>query len=111
MVKQVTLDEESKTFWKTSTEQSRKQRYVNFVDGQEQELEIKDWNIRMYDSGWGDKPAINCVDGRILKVESVRLRFELQKYVGKHVSISITRNESVPNPLNTWYEAVLIQEH
>jgi hypothetical protein len=107
--KQSNLNEDSEKFWGKGTKKATG-RFVNFVDGQPVTIEISDWNVRKIDTNWGKKPALNTVDGRILKIESLRLRWEIEQYVSKHVKLEITRFDSIPNPLNTWYDVKLIEE-
>lgn len=109
--KQSVLDPKSKKFWSAASEKTKKHRYVNFIDGQPIVVEIKNWNILMYDTAWGKKPAITCESGKILKVESIRLKWELEPFATKHVDLEITRFDSQPNPLNTYYQVKLLQEY
>lgn len=94
------LNDKSKKFWKNV---STRGRFVSFTDGVPVEVRISDWNMQEVDSDWGKKPAIRTHDGRYLKLESNRLKFELSIFVGKDVTLSITRNDSEPNARNTWY--------
>lgn len=108
--KHTNLNEESKKFWGQGSKDA-KGRFVNFVDGQPTIVRINDWNIRKVDTNWGKKPAINTEDNRILKIESIRLRWEIEQFVDRDVTLEITRNDSIPNPLNTWYDVKLLEEH
>ncbi len=101
------LDAKSKKLWGLAGEKSKKHRYINFEDDVLQTVEIKDWNIHLYDTPWGKKPAVTCECGRLLKVESQRLMWELEEFVTKHVKLDITRHDSKPNSQNTWYEVSL----
>lgn len=101
--KQSTLTTESKAFWKTVSERSTKGRFVQFVDTEEQEVSISNWNTQLVDSQFGKKPVITLDDGRYLKVESKRLCAELEEYVNEKVKLVITRYDSKPVSSNTWY--------
>jgi hypothetical protein len=104
---QTELNEESKKFWK---EIKGTGRYVKFIDGGPICVRINDWNIRKANTDYGKKPYINTEDGRILKVESLRLQNELNEFVGRDVELEITRFDSIPNPLNTYYIVNLLNE-
>lgn len=104
---QTELSDESKKFWK---EIKGTGRFVKFVDGNPLRVRINDWNIRKANSDYGKKPYISTEDGRILKVESLRLQNELSEYVGRDVELEITRFDSTPNPLNTYYVVNLLNE-
>ena len=106
MSKQTNLNEKSKKFWGKASEGTRKHRFVNFIDGVSESVVISDWNIQTIESPWGKKQAIVTDDGRFLKLDSIRLRWELEQFVGKKSNLIITRYDSDPNPLNTWYEVV-----
>lgn len=101
--KQTKLKAESDKFWKDACQLSTKGRYVNFVDGDEEIIDIKDWTIHQVDSNWGKKPCLKTTDDRFLKLESKRLRFLVSQFVDRTVKLSITRFDSQPNPLQTWW--------
>jgi len=102
------LSDDSKKFWK---EIKGTGRFVKFTDGNPLRVRISDWNIRKVNSDYGKKPTINTFDGRILKVESLRLQNELNEFVGRDVELEITRFDSSPNPLNTYYIVNLLNEY
>lgn len=106
--KQSSLSVESKAFWKTVSEMSTKGRFVQFVDGVPQEIQISNWNTQLVDSKYGKKPVITLDDGRYLKVESKRLQLELSDFVDTKAKLEITRYDSKPVSSNTWYSVTKI---
>ena len=98
------IDEDSKKFWQDSCELTAKGRFIRFTDGNSVECIIKDWTIHQVDTNWGRKPCLKTEDDEFLKVESKRLRFILSEFTGKRTKIKITRYDSEPNPLQTWWE-------
>ena len=107
-ITQMELSFESKAFWKTVSEQSTKGRFVQFIDGEPQEVNISNWNTQLVDSKYGKKPVITCDDGRYLKVESKRLQNELSDHVNIKSKLMITRYDSKPISSNTWYTVTKI---
>ncbi|MBA7547677.1 hypothetical protein ES705_40108 [subsurface metagenome] len=108
------MDEESKKFWQDSCEFTTKGRFIRFTDGNPEEVIIRDWNRHQVDTNWGRKPCIKTESDEFLKVESKRLRFLLSQFAGKRVKLRITRFDSEPNPLQTWWEVEklpIIKQH
>jgi hypothetical protein len=98
------MDDETKKFWQDSSELTAKGRFIRFVDGNPVECIIRDWTRHQVDTNWGRKPCVKTEDDEFLKVESKRLRFLLSEFAGKRVKLRITRFDSEPNPLQTWWE-------
>lgn len=103
MSKEPELNAKSKKFWNNARTLTTKTRFINFTDGNPIELTIVDWEIRDYDTPWGKKPGIISENGKILKVESIRLQFELSRFLGTPSILRITRFDSEPNSRDTWY--------
>jgi len=97
------MDKESNEFWANSSELTAKGRFIRFTDGTPEEFIIKDWTIHQVDTNWGRKPCLKTEEDEFLKVESKRLRFLLSEFTGKRVKLMITRYDSEPNPLQTWW--------
>ncbi|MBA7556553.1 hypothetical protein ES705_49265 [subsurface metagenome] len=97
------MDEESKKFWQDATELSTKGRFIRFVDGDPQEVIIRDWTRHQVDTNWGRKPCLKTESDEFLKIESKRLQFLLSEFAFKRVKLRITRFDSEPNPLQTWW--------
>lgn len=97
------IDEDSKKFWQDSCELTAKGRFIRFTDGNKVEVIIGDWTRHQVDTTWGRKPCLKTEDDEFLKVESKRLRFLLSEFAGIRVKLQITRFDSEPNPLQTWW--------
>jgi len=97
------MEDESKKFWQDSCEFTAKGRFIRFTDGTPETITITEWNIHQVDTNWGRKPCLKTDSDEFLKVESKRLRFLLSEFSGKKVKLCITRFDSEPNPLQTWW--------
>jgi len=102
------MDEESNKFWQDSCELTAKGNFVRFVDDETVECVIDDWTVHQVDTNWGRKPCLKTRDDKFLKIESKRLRFLLSEFVGKKSRFEITRYDSEPNPLETWWQVIKI---
>ncbi|GAJ24127.1 unnamed protein product [marine sediment metagenome] len=100
---QKSLDGKSLKFWEDSHELSAKGRWVSFTDEVTETISIDEWIIHKVDTPWGKKDCLKTSKGEWLKLDSKRLRFCLTPFVGKKVKLLITRYDSTPNSLKTWW--------
>jgi len=85
-------------YWKTKklaakTKQSKIQ-FVNFTDGISELIEIKNWKVYTWEyvgKNWDDAELIKTECGRVLKINNQSLNDQLEKYIGKHVILDLTR--------------------
>ena len=104
-------------YWKTKKEATKnkqsKIQFVNFVDGQPEIIEIKNWKVFTWEyvgKNWDNAELIKTEDGRVLKINNQSLNDQLEKHIGKHVILDLTRYDSEPSPLKTRYVVRLIED-
>jgi len=98
-------------FW-TSDNADTGIKFVNFTDGIPIILEIKSWKVYTWEyqsKNWPDAYLLRVVDGRYLKINNQTLRKELMEHKGKYIKVELTRYDSKPNSLDTWYQMKLLK--
>jgi hypothetical protein len=93
-------------FWKEQAEQPERIQFVNFVDGESQTIEIKNWKVFEWEyqgKNWDNAQLLKTIDGQYLKINNQSLKTALFEHLGKHICVVITRYDSKPNPLDTWF--------
>ncbi len=103
-------------YWKVKKEHAKTQQskiqFVNFTDGVPELIEIKNWKVFTWEyvgKNWDNAELIKTEDGRVLKINNQSLNDQLEKFIGQHVILDLTRYDSEPSPLKTRYVVRLVE--